>query len=189
MSPSHQCHRSHRWQFTRTTLRHHLRRTLSPGLHPQCEDVHGRRQIIETFWAYHNRASRRPPLIFCAVGLTPPPSQVQPIAPGAYAATLRSVRVNLRLSRTNSDDEYMERWLAGLNNRSLQQRPTSKGAYSHVPGPVLPTPRPSRCSGRNVVGRYLRLFAHKGVRALCHPKFPTSETDQRVSPGLDSLRF
>ncbi|KAG6315261.1 hypothetical protein E4U22_007999 [Claviceps purpurea] len=84
------------------------------------------------------------------------------VAPGAYAATLQSVRVDVRLSR----------------------------AYSHGPKPVLPTPRPSCCSGRNVVGRDPRFLAYRGVRTLCHPIFPTSETDHRglhLSPSFDSL--
>lgn len=63
---------------------------------------------------------------------------------------LRSVLVDLRLSRTDSDDEYGTMLVRLEQSFPIAQ--TYNGAYSSVKGPVLP--RPSRCGGRNAVARY-----------------------------------
>ncbi|KAG5987253.1 hypothetical protein E4U52_007763 [Claviceps spartinae] len=158
---------------TDSSLNVYIRRTLSPGLYPQLKDV----------LCWHH-------FIFGAVGFMPPPSagttrssttrsKSQSIAPAAYA-----VRA---FSRTNSDDECMEQWLAGLNNRSLQQRPTSKGPYPRGPGPIFPTPRPPAAADETPSDAIRGFLAHREVHALCHLTFPTSETDHQgfnLSPNL-----
>ncbi|KAG6103360.1 hypothetical protein E4U14_006314 [Claviceps sp. LM454 group G7] len=100
--------------------------------------------------------------------------QVQSIAPGVYAATLRKWNDDLRL--------------AGLDNHFLQQRDAQrpKERARMAQGLLFQLSDIPAAADEMLSEDCIRGFsptAYRGVRALCHTIFPTSN----ISPSLDSL--